>query len=351
MEKILILGNMMDKQTGVYIADACMKLFKSVYVIDVRKIVTAYNNKDESQKIIMREIKNLPIIPDVILTMKGLEITLDTLKQIKQHFPNSITVNWFFDKLLYGVPLWEYEPFFETIKEYDLFCCSIKGAATKLQEKGFKNAVYLDEAFSAKHSDVNYYNHFQETKYGEDVCFIGNLGFHNIHGDRIAILQHLINDGFNLKIWGRIFGDLRLIPKEIKDAHMNEEIINQQHTIACKSSKVNLGLDAGKDLELGHSARLFRVVGAGGTYLCNYVNNIESLFKINEKGKMITGNEDLVVFYDYDDLVEKLDFLLEHEDIAKKIGENGRKKVLKSHTFEHRIEELISMIENLKKGE
>ena len=39
MTNILILGNMMDKQTGLYVLKACRQISSNVALVDVRKIL------------------------------------------------------------------------------------------------------------------------------------------------------------------------------------------------------------------------------------------------------------------------------------------------------------------------
>jgi spore maturation protein CgeB len=59
---------------------------------------------------------------------------------------------------------------------------------------------------------------------------------------------------------------------------------------------------------------------------------------------MPTGDEEVIVFYDKDNLVALLDFLLEHNDIREKIAKNGQKAVLDKHTFQHRCLEMLEII-------
>jgi len=94
------------------------------------------------------------------------------------------------------------------------------------------------------------------------------------------------------------------------------------------------------------SARIYRVMCAGGLYLSTATKGIESLFNVNKEGEEITGDQELVVFYDENDLIKKLDFLLEHDDIRESIAKNGQKRVISEHTFKHRIIKMLKMIEN-----
>jgi spore maturation protein CgeB len=84
---------------------------------------------------------------------------------------------------------------------------------------------------------------------------------------------------------------------------------------------------------------------AGGLYLTNATKGLDEVFKINKAGEPVTADQDLVVYYSANDLVEKIDFLLEHESIRVSIAHNGQNTVLENHKFVDRIAEMINKIE------
>ncbi len=345
---ILILGCMSDGQTGIYLLETCREFSSNVSAIDIRRIIKEIPGK-KAQSVIMNEILHLKNTPELIIVMKGVELSIQLLRDIKNKFPKAMVVNWFFDRFLSDKPIWETEIFFESIKLYDIFFCSLKGVADKLNEAGFENAKYLDEACYPPMNGETYMNYFQEKKYGEDISFAGTIGFNKHHPTRIPILSKIIDEGFNVKIWGAIAGDSKHLPTNVKNHHMGVSVINHQHSMVAQASLINLGIDVCTVIELGHSARSYRVMCAGGLYFCPYGNGIEKMFKINKKDEEITGEEEIVVFYNERDMIKKLDFLLEHEDIRKRIAENGKKIVLEKHTFKHRIEEMLKIVKEVKK--
>lgn len=338
--KIWILGALEDQQTGLYILDACIKITKDVVFTDVRRMMNELPTS-EIQATVINEMNDLKLEPDLIIVMQGKELAMSTLVKIKEKFPKSTLVNWFFDKLLGSGLIYETEHV-DMLKTYDWFFCSMKGVADKLNKLGV-NAYYLDEGCDPTYHYVEYFNNFQRNKYGEDVAFIGNLGYFDIHPDRIKTLQRVIKEGFNLKIWGDIIGDMKHIPADVKAYHTGMSVVNRAHSIVSKASSINLGLDHGTDLELGHSARLFRIMCAGGLYLSDNIPGFDKLFKTNKEDDVITKDLDLVIFYDEDDMIRKIDFLLEHDDIRESIAVNGRNKVTKYHTFDHRMREMIDV--------
>lgn len=344
--KFIILGQMEDYQTGHYIFDAIRQIGHHSASIDIRKI---YNllGRDKAQERILFELKRFKDeAPDVIIVLKGLELTQDTITKIRQLFPDTKIVNWFFDINYSDRYIADYPGIKDIVEQYDYFFCSLEGVAFALKELGLDNVYHLAEAcHPPAHNPPKYANRFQKRKYGEDVSFCGSLGYLKIHPNRLKILKHVVNEGFRINIWGKIISHYKYIPKELYPFLKKEEVINEKHSLVAHYSLVNLGLDAKPTLYGSWSARLYRVLCAEGLYLSTNTYGLEDYFNINKEGDPITGNEDLVVFYSLDDLTGKLDFLLEHNDIRTQIAKNGRQKVLNEHTFNHRIEEMIEIME------
>ena len=344
MKKILVLGQMKDLQTGMYIVQSIEELGYEAGFVDIRAI-TEDEGLLKGQQIILDKIDELKFDADMVIVLKGLEITLDTLKKIKEKFTKATFINWFFDVFLAGKEIWKNTDYYDVINFYDFFICSLKGVADKLKENGFKNAIYVGEGcYPLLHSE-QYMNNFQVGKYGEDVAFIGSVGMVGIHKNRVQYLSKVIKEGFNLKIWGKIIGEAKSIPMEVKKKMMNTPVINDQHSYVCQSSLVNLGIDQDPSLDDSWSARLYRVMCAGGLYLSVATKGLDNHFKINKKGEEITPDQELVVFYDEDDLVNKLDFLLEHDEIRESIAKNGQKVVKEKHKFSDRLKKIIKKVE------
>lgn len=339
--KTLILGNFTDMQTAHYIMNAFYSVSSDVWGIDTRGIVEE-KGLVNGQQVILDELKDVEFTPELILILKGLEISPLTLSKIKEKYPSAIFVNWFFDKYLSDKPIWENIQYHDTIRFYDYYFCSLKGVVNKLNDLGFENVYFLPEACDEDLNGETLINHYQEQKYGEDISFVGTLGL-SAHTQRIKILEKIVKEGFNIKVWGKVACEWKYLSPELKDKCMNQEVVNESHSRVAQSSLINLGIDQDVSLELGQSARMYRVLCAGGLYLTTYVKGLESMFNINKDGKAITGEEDLVVYYSQEDLINKLDFLLENEDVRKKIAKNGQKTVLEKHTFKDRIKDMIKI--------
>lgn len=339
-----MLGQFEDQQTGLYIARAFHDMKHKGHGVDTRALVKHYGF-EQAQIEVFNEIDDLKLDVeiDVVLVLKGLELAEETLDKLRLRFKNSIFVNWFFDVYLEEKPIWENKDKYDFINKFDFFVCSLKGVADKLKEKGFSNIYYVDQACHPLYNGEVSMNNYQKRLYGEDISFVGNLGY-IAHSNRIKTLNRIIDEGFNIKIWGDIVVDPKYIGPKIFDKHSGRTVYNEDHSKVCASSLINLGVDQDESVDMGWSARLYKVLCAGGLYLTNATKGLDKMFNVNKKGEPITDDQDLVVFYDEEDLTKKLDFLLEHEDIRESIRKNGQKKVLEYHTYEHRLNELLDLI-------
>jgi len=274
------------------------------------------------------------------MVLKGLKLSPDTLNITKKMFPEAKLINWFFDVQMAGIDIWENKTYLPTIKLFDYFFCSLEGVAKKLQDAGYDNVYHVPEAcYQPLNGEQIYFNNFQKTKYGEDISFVGSIGL-DFHKNRITYLSKIIKEGFNIKIWGVPVGRQQSIPLSIRHRMMGHPVINDVHSIVCQSSLINLGFDGRPDIDGSMSARIYRVTCAGGLYLTTATKGIEKSFKVNKEGEEISPDQEVVVFYSPEDLVQKLDFLLEHDDIRESIAKNGQKKTMDEFQFVHMIERI-----------
>jgi len=345
--KIILMGSFTDMQTGVYIGDTFTSMKHDIYGIDIRRIYKTVG-AEKTQETVIKELIKLNLKPDLILILKGLELSPKTIRAIKDMYPKAIYANWFFDKFLQEEPIWKTESYLKIIKEFDYFFCSLKGVADKLNDLGYKNVKYLDEGCEPKRHSEIYLNNFQKKKYASDVSFIGNIGYLLQHHLRLPMLKIIAEEGFRLQIFGSLCCDIKHVPTKVRPCLTQIPVINEDHSKVVQSSLINLGIDQDLGIDMGHSARVYRVLCAGGCYLTTNTKGLDKMFKTNKKDDDLTGEEEIVIFDNKEDLIKKLDFLLEHDDIREQIGKNGQKKVLKYHTFKHRCEEMLKIIKGEK---
>lgn len=97
-------------------------------------------------------------------------------------------------------------------------------------------------------------------------------------------------------------------------------------------SRINLNMTI-KPIMEGLPLRIFDILGCGGFCMTNYQAELPELFEIGH---------DLEAYSSLEELVEKCDYYLNHEEERRKIAENGYRKVCERYTYYHRINEMLS---------
>ena len=99
-------------------------------------------------------------------------------------------------------------------------------------------------------------------------------------------------------------------------------------------SKINLNITM-RPIETGLSLRVWDILGCGGFLLTNYQAEIPEFFEIGK---------DLETYESMEELEQKVQYYLTHEDERVEIAIRGYEKVAMHHTYELRIAEMIRML-------
>lgn len=99
-------------------------------------------------------------------------------------------------------------------------------------------------------------------------------------------------------------------------------------------SRINLNISY-RTIRSGMSARLLDIMGCGGFLMTTPQPELFDYFE---------PNKDFVPFYSIDELVEKCDYYLNHDEERHQIALNGYQKVKASHTYEKRFPYLFSSL-------
>ena len=101
-----------------------------------------------------------------------------------------------------------------------------------------------------------------------------------------------------------------------------------------KCSKINLNMTL-RSIKSGIPQRAFDIMGCGGFLMSNYQPELAEYF--------IPG-EDLVLYDSVDDLIQKIDYYVSHEEERLQIAKNGYEKVKRYHTYDTRLTEILNTV-------
>lgn len=246
-----------------------------------------------------------------------------------------------------------------------------------------------------------------EGKYINDICFVGSLYEDNLYDERVRNMPPVIVDYFNSifeeaafhwdgvnRIYGKTNGDIlrymgMLNPEfqvdnrlDVEDASLFEimylvrKIANIEriatlstlselyhvtlHTtskvekeqlgnvevrlpvrpgedaaVVYMGSKINLNISL-KGIEGGTPQRVIDIMGAGGFVLTNYCEETAELFE---------EDKEIVMFKTPEQLFEKVEYYLQHEEEREQIAQAGHNKVIECYTYEKKLKKLLEWVE------
>lgn len=147
------------------------------------------------------------------------------------------------------------------------------------------------------------------------------------HTERTLLLE-LLAEQYDLRLYT---WDHQIVPKTIRrfPTVQFEDSLKVYY-----SAKINLNITL-RSIESGVPLRIFDIMSVGGFVLSNWQPEIEELF---EEGK------EIVTFKTPEEMLEKVDYYLHHEEERLQVAVNGYRKVKECYTFEHQLQKIISIL-------
>lgn len=143
--------------------------------------------------------------------------------------------------------------------------------------------------------------------------------------DRIVLLS-LCGKRFDTRLYS--YQNSEVI-KNVKKCPAVDYWTEMPKIFACSRINLNPSL---RIIQTGIPLRAFDIMGAGGFLLSNRQEELLELFQ---------DEEEVVVYEGVEDAVDKIAFYLQHEDIRRKIAENGKVKTLSEHSLQGRMKEMF----------
>lgn len=101
-----------------------------------------------------------------------------------------------------------------------------------------------------------------------------------------------------------------------------------------RNSKINLNITL-RSIKSGIPLRAMDIMGNGGFLLTNYQEELLEYFE---------PDRDFVYYTNYEELLEKVDYYLAHDDEREEIARSGCAKVRGEHTFKQRLEYILDIL-------
>jgi spore maturation protein CgeB len=209
------------------------------------------------------------------------------------------------------------------ISEYDAWFVKDTYMYDFMKNKLSLNVYCIPECFNP-----DFISEIDANQFGtlHDITIAGTL-----YPYRAKILEHFINKGFNISIFGSL---PKWMDKKWKKIHTNKYITLKEKNNIFFKSKINLNTLHYGEVNAGN-CRLFEIAGAGGFQICDRKEIINEYFE---------EDKEIVFFDNLDDLEKKMNYYLKNPEIAMQIGKASQVKALKHHTYKNRIDKIFKII-------
>jgi spore maturation protein CgeB len=309
---------------GVDFGDELHELGHEVRLFPYRRDNPLYKNtptKAAYQRLILRRLERVCTDwrPEVALVIKGGPITPDFVQRIRAKLGIRF-VNVFPDNPLWMIP-------FECVEAYDVFFTKERYALRCLQSVGLRNLHYLPMyCVPVLHHPVTPTDE-ERQRFGADLSLVGNR-----YDYRERLVRELADRP--LRVWGGGWRAAR--DPAVRRLVAGGPVFGRDKLCVYTASTLSLNPHHPMNDIVGVNTRAFELAAAGACQVADFKEDLTALFK---------PGEEVLVYRDLGELGRLLDTYLARPDEARAIGANARRRALAEHTLRHRIEEMLSVIE------
>ena len=225
------------------------------------------------------------------------------------------TIHWFCDDH------WRFEKYSSIVApNFDFVCTTANSALPKYKNIGLFERVIKTQWGCNNELYIPY-----DINKDINISFVGQP-----HGNRREVVSQIENKGLDIKVFGFNW-------------NKNSRIPFHQMIRLFSRSKINLNLSNsfssdGQQIK----GRIFEIQGTKSFLMTNNAENLEDYY--------ING-EDIILFESINELIEKAQYYLTHENERLRIAENAFKKTLKEHTWHHRYFSIFNKINSRSHAE
>lgn len=314
----------------------CIELIHNIKILQ-EKWLKQYGNLNNTEDIIFQQIKyynpDILFIGDINLLSKKFIDKVKSISQVK------LTI------CFHCAPFSKKN--LENLKLVDAIITCTEGYRKYITKEIKKDVFLMQHAFE----DIFKIN-FSE-KRDIDVSFLGSIFLNNkLHVGRIDIIYSLLKHfkknyiainfskffllDFSIFILNSIikFNFFKNIKKIYKIIYIflfsKKPIFGKEMIEVLKNTKILINKHI-EDSEYAGNMRLFEGTGLGCLLITDYKRDIEKLFNVEDE---------IVLYNDHDQLVEKIKFFLKNHKNLEKIAKKGYFKTKTFHNYSNRINKL-----------
>ncbi len=341
--KIAVLGPLQGGTLpiGIYTTSALQQLGQRIRGIDVSGFNGAFElisslvgDKDRlglarqtySETLSSFLLENFSEKPvDILICMAQAPITPRALTELRRR--GVITVLWFLEDYL-RFTYWR-----EMAKYYDFVFTIQKGECIEaIRQAGAAQVHYLPAACDPQvHAPLSL-SEEEKRRWGSPISFVG-AGYYN-RQESFARLSR-----YPFKIWGSEWPLCKPFDKLVQEE--SRRLAPEEYVKIFNATDINLNLHSSSERAdvdpTGDfvNPRTFELAACGAFQLVDERSLLSEAF---------TPGEEVVTFRSTADLRDKIDYYLERPEERLRIAQQGRARALRDHTYEKRLQQMLSII-------
>ncbi|MZG31235.1 MAG: glycosyltransferase [Nitrospinae bacterium] len=256
--------------------------------------------------------------PDIILSLAQAPLTPDAIQKLKML--NIPVVFWFVEDFR-TLPYWK-----EIVTAYDhIFTLQDGAFHDELRSKEVRDCYYLPQAcYPDIHKPLASFD-----IYSADVSFMG-APYHN----RVHSFPRLMDLDF--KIWGEGWNPETPLGRHVQNS--KKRVSTEESVKIYNSAKINLNLHS-STYHYGINPdgdfvnpRTFEIAACRGFQLVDQRKDLSRMFKVGDE---------IIAFESMDQMRAQIDYFLARPEERNAIALKAYQRVLREHTMEHRMQELL----------
>lgn len=265
------------------------------------------------------------IKPDLILLLKGERISAETLQSLARMAPRSL-VTWWVDDPCAFPQFIQSLPVFEHVFIFD------RSYLRPLQQAGVRHAHFLPCACDETVFRPRPLNRSQRSKYRCDVVLVAWY-----YANRAEIVNALRE--FHVNIWGvgwnsaEAHASLNGAGRRL--IRSSRFVQDERAASIYSAATIGLNIHNVQSRDAGLNARTFELLATGTFELTDAIPGMEGL--------LVPGRE-VVTYHSAQEARALSAYYLAHPQERARVASRGRARVLREHTYVHRMRQLLETV-------
>ncbi len=263
--------------------------------------------------------------PDLILALAQAPLGIEVIQKLRSL---NVPIGFWFVEDFRSLEYWK-----DIGGHYDyFFAIQDKEFSSEFQSREWNNFYYLPQACCPDVQKPLALSEEERGQYEADLSFMG-AAYYN----RVQSFPRLMD--FDCKIWGTGWEKYPLFKQILQN---NGERTSEEECVKIyNSAKINLNLHSSSFHEGCNpqgdfvNPRTFEIAACSGFQLVDERSELADMFDVGEE---------IIAFKDVEDLKSKIQYYLDHQEERDQVAAKSRARVLREHTMEHRMVEMLAHI-------